>query len=236
MLWRVLPERRLHRAADGAPLPFGPANQVTLARLLVFAGLGGWCAAGASEARWLPAGAYGAATLADALDGFLARRSGLQSEFGALFDMETDALGHAAAATAAAMLGALPAWGLLLGFARYLYALGLWLEGARRPLDPNPFRRRLAGFQMGLLAVCLVPGITPRWSLPAALALGVPFLLSFARDYLVVSGRLAPGAGARLARFRRPAAAAALLAALVLSAFDGPAALGAFLLGWLLIG
>ncbi len=125
---------------------------------------------------------------------------------------------------------------LLAGCARYLFALALRVEGRpQRPLDPSPFRRRLAGFQMGLLAVCLVPGITLRWSVPAAFALGVPFLVGFARDYLVSSGRLDPAGVPWLGRLRKPAALTAVGAAVPLAALGlGPLALGAFLFAWLL--
>ncbi len=229
---------------------------LTLARLGVFSGLGGYCAfavgAGISDPGWFPAVAYGTATLADGIDGVLARRYGLVSDFGALFDRETDAMGHATACAAAVLvLGSLPIWFFPAGFARYFFALGLRIEAvagrARKELDPSRFRRRLAGFQMGLLAVCLIPGLTTRWSTPAAIVLGVPFLAGFVRDYLVASGRLDP-AGARwtdlanrLAATRKPAALTSAALALVLLAAalgaglpTGPLALGAFLLAWLL--
>ncbi|MFN7982738.1 MAG: CDP-alcohol phosphatidyltransferase family protein, partial [Vicinamibacterales bacterium] len=72
---------------------FGPANLVTTVRVvavsLVVALIG--------ESR-TPAAAWTAAiggcvsTLLDGVDGWLARRSGLASEFGARYDMEIDAL------------------------------------------------------------------------------------------------------------------------------------------------
>ena len=131
-----------------------------------------------------------------------------------------------AAGTGIAVLwsGVLPPWYLLAGFGRYLFGAALFLEarlGRRlRELPPSPFRRRLAGFQMGLVTVCLAPFVEPEWAPPATLALGVPFLLGFGRDYLIASGRLDPDSAAsrrflsRLARLRSPASgAAAVLAA-----------------------
>ena len=199
---------------DAAPGRLGAANAITLARLVVFAGLGGFGAASlafAPEAGaapgWIPALAYGLAALADGLDGFVARRTGTESAFGARLDAETDALGMAAASGIAVLIaGALPLWYLAAGFGRYLFGAALFAE--RRlgrglsPLPPSPFRRRLAGFQMGLLAVCLAPGIEPEWALPSTLALGGPFLAGFARDYLIASGRLDPEGAAS----RRPVA------------------------------
>ena len=201
---------RFGRDAAPAPGRLAAANAITLARLVVFAGLGGFGAASlafAPEAGaapgWIPALAYGLAALADGLDGFVARRTGTESAFGARLDAEADALGMAAASGIAVLIaGVLPLWYLAAGFGRYLFGAALFVE--RRlgrglsPLPPSPFRRRLAGFQMGLLAVCLAPGIEPGWALPSTLALGIPFLAGFARDYLIASGRLDPeGAGSR---------------------------------------
>ena len=251
---RALPELRRHRRAGAGPARLGPAVPLTLLRLSLVSALGGYALTlalfperAAGSGVLLPFALYLPAVLADALDGVVARRRGFATDFGALLDRETDALGLAAASlTAILAAGALPAWYLLAGFARYLCAAGLFLEerGGRRrlELDPSPFRRRLAGFQMALVAASLVPGLPDgfpdgfpdRWAHPAALALGAPFLLGFARDYLVLSGRLDPQ-GARwralagfLARRRRFASRAGAAAAVALSAltFLGPGATG----------
>ena len=249
---RALPELRRHRRAGAGPARLGPAVPLTLLRLGLVSALGGYALTlalfperAAGSGVLLPFALYLPAVLADALDGVVARRRGFATDFGALLDRETDALGLAAASlTAILAAGALPAWYLLAGFARYLCAVGLFLEerGGRRrlELDPSPFRRRLAGFQMALVAASLAPGLPgdfpDRWAHPAALALGAPFLLGFARDYLVLSGRLDPE-GARwralagfLARRRRFASRAGAAAAAALSAltFLGPAGAGLF--------
>ena len=256
----VLVVRAVRFGRDGAPAPgrLGAANAITLARLVVFAGLGGFMAVSLAFVReagdalgWVPALAYGLAALADGLDGVVARRMGTESAFGARLDAETDALGMAAASGIAVLIvGVLPLWYLAAGFGRYLFGAALFVE--RRlgrelaDLPPSPFRRRLAGFQMGLLAVCLVPGIEPEWALPSTLALGIPFLAGFARDYLLASGRLDPqGAGSRrmvarlqgLRRFvSRPAVLlAAALGILGLAGFPtGWWGLAAVFFGWLI--
>ena len=193
----VLVMRAVRFGRNGAPPPgrLGTANAITLARLVTFAGLGGFVAVSLAfvpetghalghALGWAPALAYGLAALADGLDGFVARRTGTESAFGARLDAETDALGLAAASGIVVLLaGVLPFWYLLAGFGRYLFGAALFVErrlGRRlADLPPSPFRRRLAGFQMGLLAVCLVPGIEPEWALPSTLALGIPFLAGF---------------------------------------------------------
>ena len=202
-------------------------------------------------AGWLPCLTYGAAALADFADGVIARRTGSASLFGAELDAEADAVGMAAASGIAVLVvGVLPLWYLLAGFGRYLFGAALSVErrlGRRlTDLPDSPFRRRLAGFQMGLFAVCLAPGIQREWALPSTLALGIPFLAGFTRDYLVVTGRLHPdGEGSRrfvllLGRLRTPASRtfallAAALGALKLAGLPtGALAVGAFFFAWLL--
>ena len=245
-------------AREPPPAPLGIANRLTLIRLAVFAALAGAALSApvSADARlalgeWIPCLAYGAAALADFADGALARRTKSASAFGARLDAEADALGMAAASGIAVLgSGVLPLWYLAAGLGRYLFGAALFFEarwGRRlRDLPPSPFRRRLAGFQMGLLAVCLAPGIEPEWALPSTVALGVPFLLGFGRDYLIASGRLDPAsAGSRrfvslLAKLRSPASGTAALLALALGAaklagfFTGSWFLAAFFFAWLL--
>lgn len=245
-------------AREPPPAPLGLANRLTLARLAVVAALAG-CGlsaaltpeAGRALAGWMPCLVYTAAALGDYADGAVARRTGTTSRFGARLDAEADALGLAAASGIAVLgSGVLPLWYLAAGFGRYLFGVALFLEarlGRRvRELPPSPFRRRLAGFQMGLVAVCLAPFIEPAWAPPATLALGAPFLAGFGRDYLIASGRLDPdGAGSRrfvsfLTRLRAPASGAAAVLALGLGAAKlagfptGSWFLAAFFFAWLL--
>lgn len=244
-------------AREPAPTPLGLANRLTLVRLAALAALagGGLAAALAPEARlalagWMPCLVYAAAALGDYADGAIARRTRTTSAFGARLDAEADALGLAAASGIAVLAsGTLPAWYLLAGFARYLFGAALFVEArlGRRLADlpPSPFRRRLAGFQMGLVAVCLAPFIEPEWAPPATAALGAPFLLGFARDYLIRTRRIDPdsaGASRRVRRFRKlrgpvsrsAAVLAAALGVLKLAGFStGSWGLAAFFFGWL---
>ena len=173
---------------------------------------------------WALCIAYTVAAVTDAVDGPLARRFGGPTGFGSRLDAETDALGIAAAAAAAVLVvGTLPAWYLAAGLARYLYGAGLFfarrLGRPRAPLPESSFRRRLAGFQMGLLAVCLGPWVQPEWAAPPTLALGGAFLAGFSVDFLFAVGAVDPQ-GSRwrrvagwLHRGRRPAAIGCLVAA-----------------------
>ncbi len=244
-------------AREPAPRPLGLANRLTLVRLAALAALagGGLAAtfspeAGLALAGWMPCLVYAAAALGDYADGAIARRTRTTSSFGARLDAEADALGLVAASGIAVLAsGTLPGWYLLAGCARYLFGAALFAEerlGRRlRELPASPFRRRLAGFQMGLVAVCLAPFIEPEWAPPATAALGAPFLLGFGRDYLIATGRLDPqGAGSRrltdlLERLRGPvsrtaAAAAVALGVLKLAGLPvGSWGLAAFFFGWL---
>ncbi len=245
-------------AREPAPGPLGLANRLTLVRLAALAALAGAglaatfsAEAGPALAGWMPCLVYAVAALGDYADGAIARRTRTTSAFGARLDAEADALGLAAASGIAVLAsGTLPAWYLLAGFGRYLFGAALFVEkrlGRRLvELPSSPFRRRLAGFQMGLVAVCLAPFIEPAWAPPSTLALGLPFLVGFARDYLIRTGRLDPeSAGSRrltlrFGRLRRPVSRVAAAAAVVLGVLKlaglaaGSWGLAAFFFGWLL--
>lgn len=246
-------------AREPAPVPLGLANRLTLFRLAVLAALAGYGLAAVISVRarlaltgWTACVAYTAAALGDYADGAIARRARTASAFGARLDAEADALGLAAASAIAVLAsGTLPAWYLLAGFGRYLFGAALFVEerlGRRlRELPPSPFRRRLAGFQMGLVAVCLAPFIQPEWALPSTVALGAPFLAGFGRDYLVRTGRVDPESAGwrrlagRLARLRSPGSRTALALAAVLTVLKsagyatGSWGLAAFFFGWLIL-
>lgn len=155
------------------PYPrFGPANAVTLARavpVVLVAGLavvpGSWTvAAFAALAGTL-------ATVLDGLDGRLARHHGIESPFGARFDMETDSLLVAALAVLAWRWDRAGAWVLLSGLMRYLFVaaggLAPWL---RRPLPPRWRRQAVCVLQIAVLLAVVAPLLPATVSAPLALA------------------------------------------------------------------
>lgn len=163
---------------------FGPANQVTLARLALAALLAGLLGERAAPlVAWVVVVVGACAAVLDALDGPLARRTRLASAFGARFDMETDAVLMLALATLAWQLGKAGPWILLAGLLRYLFVgagrLRRWLE---RPLPPSTRRKTACVVQIVALVVCLAP-IVPHPA-SAAVAGGALALLvySFAAD------------------------------------------------------
>ncbi|MEE4297522.1 MAG: CDP-alcohol phosphatidyltransferase family protein [Wenzhouxiangella sp.] len=163
----------------------GWANQVTLARLALVAALAAVLLQPALYAGadwWLTAVALVALGL-DGLDGWLARRLGESSAFGARFDMEVDAALIMVLSIAVLLAGDLGPWVLLLGVMRYGFVLSAsiwpWLDA---PL-PTSFRRKLVCvWQVCALVVAIMPLsglLTQQLVLSTALA---GLLYSFAVD------------------------------------------------------
>ena len=166
-------------------ITFGAANRVTLAR----AGLVALAAGLIAQTEITPIQGWFLAVLTvldlvlDGVDGWLARRGGLHSPFGARFDMEVDAFFILILAILAAQSGKVGGWILLSGLLRYGFvALGYVLPWLNRPLPPRKRRQTLCVLQTAALALCLTPPLTPPWTtLLAAAALG-SLTLSFAVD------------------------------------------------------
>jgi len=156
---------------------FGAANWVTAVRLgLVFAMM-----ALPVHVRRPWAGVLLMVFFAlDGLDGRLARRSGQSSEFGAAFDMETDAFMTAVVSLVAAEVGAVGWWILSVGGMRYAYVL----LTSRVKWTPEPVRST-ARWAYSLLMVGLTAALTVAWwgfEWLAAVG-GVGVLVSFGRSF-----------------------------------------------------
>ena len=96
----------------------------------------------------------------DAVDGWLARRTGTATALGARFDGEVDAfLILALSVYVAPMFGA---WVLAIGSARYLFLVGEWLlPWMRAPLPPRRWRRIVAAAQ-GIVLTVAAAEVLPR--------------------------------------------------------------------------
>jgi phosphatidylglycerophosphate synthase len=232
---RDLPLNR--RRPDGPLLPvFGPGTHLTLLRGVLLAQLCGYLLYPwpAGEWAWLPAITYSVALLADGLDGYAARRTGVETQLGSRLDIELDGLGVLLAAGLAVHYGRLP-WIYLVtvGSARYWYLLAGWMMQRSgkppRPLTASGARRTLAGAVMMLEAAALWP-IAPSALISfAAVLIGLPFLVGLTRDILVLVGRVDPESAA----YRRATESLATLATVVLPPFLRAALL--LLLGPLLV-
>ena len=111
----------------------------------------------------------------DAVDGWLARRTGEVTELGARFDGEVDAfLILALSVYVAPECGW---WVLAIGAARYLFLAGEWLlPWMRAPLPPRRWRKLVAATQ-GVVLTVAAAGVLPR-ALAQALLLAALALLT----------------------------------------------------------
>lgn len=177
-----------HLPAHRPLTQFGAANVVTLARVAAAALLAGLAGEGGAPEIAAFACAVGAvAVLLDAVDGRLARATGMASPFGARFDLETDAALVMVLAVLAWQLDRAGAWVLASGLARYAFvAAGRAWPWLRRPLEPSLRRKAAAAVQMGALVIALAPGL-PR---PAAASVAAAALALLCASFAVDIGRL----------------------------------------------
>ena len=162
---------------------FGPANHVTMFRAVLVALMVGLIGEPESP-RVAAAATAGAALIAllDGVDGWLARRSGMTSAFGARFDVETDALFVMAMSILVWQHGKAGAW-VLLGGMRYLWVVATWcLAWMARPLRPTMRAKTVSVFHMIGVTVALAPAVPPPYSAMAAAAALTALSWSFAVD------------------------------------------------------
>lgn len=174
---------------------FGLANSITLVRGGLYALVAGFVVVPmTTELAWVPAVCYGTGVVLDKLDGTVARTIGKQTPLGTRLDMAFDTLGFVAAPLVAVLWGRLPVWYLSIAAARYVYLGGIrWRRLRGRPVGERPdsdLGKYLAGSQMVFLTVALVPVVHSDTLFAVAPAILAPSLAVFARDFLVVSGRL----------------------------------------------
>jgi phosphatidylglycerophosphate synthase len=164
---------------------FGVANTVTLARaagtaLLAALALEPGLLAG--SAVWAAVAGAVALLALDGVDGWIARRQGLVSPFGARFDMEVDTLLILVLAVLALGLGKAGPWVLGLGLMRYAFVLaGRAVPALRAELPPSWRRKAVCVVQIVVLATMLVPWVVP----PASSAIGAGALVLLAWSFAV---------------------------------------------------
>jgi phosphatidylglycerophosphate synthase len=148
--------------ARGPGAPLGPASWVTLARATLAVGVAALAADSYSHATpvALLVTLAAVALVLDAVDGWVARRTGTVTALGARFDGEVDAfLILALTVYVAPECGA---WVLAIGAARYLFLAGEWLlPWMRAPLPPRRWRKVVAATQ-GVVLTVAAAGVLPR--------------------------------------------------------------------------
>jgi phosphatidylglycerophosphate synthase len=142
---------------------FGLANMVTLARASYGALLIGLLSEGdplSAGGRWALVAAGILALALDGIDGWLARRSHLQSAFGARFDLESDALFVLALSALVYRSGQVGVWVLASGVMRYIFVLAGWLwPPLAAPLPPSQRRRVMCIILIVAMLLALAPPI-----------------------------------------------------------------------------
>jgi phosphatidylglycerophosphate synthase len=135
----------------------GLCNAVTLSRLALTTALVAPLVA-SSGTSWF---VFGIATIAltlDGFDGWLARRQGKASNFGARFDMEVDSLLALLLALSAALGSGAGVAAILLGLPRYIFAAAGWAFPFMRRDVPERFSRKVVCvLQLGALIALQAP-------------------------------------------------------------------------------
>ena len=144
--------------------PFGLANIITLVRAVlvsVFSGFIGYPQT-VIESTLLIAFIGILALVLDGVDGWIARRTGTASPFGARFDMELDGFFILILCLLVIEAGRMGWWVLWAGLLRYLYVVaGLVFARLRQPLVPRKRRQAVAVIQTAALLTCLPPLLGP---------------------------------------------------------------------------
>jgi phosphatidylglycerophosphate synthase len=183
----------------------GPADRVTLVRAVLVGGVTALVADAVADAvggaggvvdglaDWLVGAASGpepsavlvplaAVALAlDAVDGWVARRTGTVSALGARFDMEVDAF--FILVLGGYVTGSLGGWVLVLGLMRYAFVAAGWVVPWMRAELPPRYWRKVVAATQGVVLVVAASGLLPRPVVIALVVLALALLVeSFGRD------------------------------------------------------
>ncbi len=161
----------------------GLCNLVTLTRLTLAAAL--LAPLVSASAPWVVFAVAAIALGMDGLDGWLARREGRVSEFGARFDMEVDsglALILALNAWAAGTAGAIV---LIIGLPRYAFALAaMALPWLNQPTPESFSRKVVCVLQIATLIALQLPPVAASLANPVVAVVATALIWSFGRDVL----------------------------------------------------
>ena len=198
LLWTALGKNHSPQNAVLQP-ELGYANWLTIVRGFLIGVLGGFLfqpsppsATASNWLIWVPGAIYIVAALMDYVDGYLARVTRSETRLGAWLDTKIDALGLLVAPILAIGYDRLPIYYITVGLAYYLFQFGIWHRRKNNQpvieIRPHPAKRMIAGFQMGLVAMALLPMFSRPVLTIAATIFMIPLLAGFLRDALVVSG------------------------------------------------
>ncbi|MEO1747897.1 MAG: CDP-alcohol phosphatidyltransferase family protein [Pseudomonadota bacterium] len=161
----------------------GWCNRVTLARLVVVTILAAALLEGVDPQ--MPLLILAAVSLSlDGVDGWLARREGLSSDFGARFDVEVDAAFALLLAIYGARNGVVTPYVILLGLPHYMFWIArILLPWLNAPLPERFSRKAVCVLQIAVLMLLLVPQMAGSALLNGAVAVvSLALIWSFGRD------------------------------------------------------
>jgi len=155
---------------------FGAANLVTTVRVVAVSVVVALIGESRTPmAAWTAAIGGSVSAALDGVDGWLARRSGLASEFGARYDMEIDALLILALCALAWQHEKAGVWILLAGAMRYLFVgAGYVWSWMNAPLPPSFRRKTVCVVQI----VGLILAVSPVVPVPVSVIIGLLTLAS----------------------------------------------------------
>jgi phosphatidylglycerophosphate synthase len=169
-------------------MKFGPADKITLVRAVLVAGLASLVGQPTRPAvAWTVVFIAIVAALLDGVDGWVARRTGTVSVFGARFDMETDAALILVLSIIVWQYGKAGPWVLLSGLLRYVFAAAGWLW----PWMKGPLAATLRGKIICIVQiVALLAAIAPATVPPMSSLVAAVGLLALCYSFLVDTRRL----------------------------------------------
>ncbi|WP_224825643.1 CDP-alcohol phosphatidyltransferase family protein [Cognatishimia sp. MH4019] len=160
----------------------GLCNYVTLARLMLVCALSAHLLTGGGPS-WAFFGLAVIALSLDGVDGWLARKQGLTSEFGARFDVEVDSLLALTLAINAALTPEIGAAALLLGIPRYAFiAASYALPWMQRDLPERFSRKVVCVLQLAALIAMQAPLLPATIAIALVPLVAVALVWSFALD------------------------------------------------------
>ncbi len=175
---------------DSAHAGFGAANSVTLIRLALLCLLSvGLIRSEVLATSGLLVFAIAVFALSlDGLDGWLARRLGTATAFGARFDMEVDAALACLLSLVLLVSGRVGPEILLLGVIRYVFvAAGMIWPWLKAPLPERFGRKLVCVVQIATLCLLLLPGVPPLAAQGLVIGTAGLLLWSFGRDTLYLA-------------------------------------------------
>ncbi|MGN9909301.1 CDP-alcohol phosphatidyltransferase family protein [Phytohabitans sp. LJ34] len=208
----------LRRSEQGR---LSPADWITLTRAILVGAVLALSASVPGSVRMIVAIAA-LALLLDAVDGWIARRTGTASPLGARFDMEVDSFLLLVLAIYVARSAG--AWIATIGLMRYLYAAAGWALPWLHGRVPYRYWRKVVAVVQGIVLTCAATGIFPTSLMHIALGAALALLVeSFGRDvvwlaaqrgtHLTTLGRLAfPVSAGSLAWDGQPLLSAGMVA------------------------